>query len=137
MQALMMWLSQFLFLAPISASLLRVTLGLYVLYFAYHLYGVREALTHRKLPVIGHMKAWLVWIGVVVAGVVGTMLFVGYLTQLVAIIAGVIFAKLWWFSPDLDGLGFYNRSTIFLLIVICISIFMTGAGLYAFDLPLY
>lgn len=137
MQALLIWLSQFLFLAPLSATLLRIVLGAYVLYFAYHLYEVREQIARRSWPIVGHMRPWMIWTGFVVSAVIGVMLVVGYLTQIAAIVAILAMAKLWYFAPRLQDLGFYSRSTCFLLLVLGISLFMTGAGIYAFDLPLY
>lgn len=137
MQNLLLWLSQFLYLTPLSATLLRIVLGAYIGYFAFHLYETREGIARRHWPLLGHIRPWLLWIGVVVLGVVAAMLIIGYLTQIAAIIAAIAMAKLWYFNPKLEGLGFYSRNTTFLLFIICISLFVTGAGIYAVDLPLY
>jgi uncharacterized membrane protein YphA (DoxX/SURF4 family) len=66
----------------------------------------------------------------------GAFLVVGYLTQIAALVMAVIlFAEAY---VELRDGALLKRDIVFyiLLLVICISLIFTGAGVFAFDLPL-
>jgi uncharacterized membrane protein YphA (DoxX/SURF4 family) len=67
---------------------------------------------------------------------VGILLFVGAWTQIAAILAALGFAKMSYFAPSMPRYAPLPRSTYMLLIAISISLLITGAGAFAFDLPL-
>lgn len=137
MQAMLTYFSQFLFLAPLSATLLRIVAGAFFGYVGYRVVLKREELLRIKLPVVVHARAWMLWLAVIITWLVAAMLFIGFMTQLAALLGALIAIKLFVLEPRLRHLGLLSRSTCFLLLVICLSIFMTGAGLFAYDLPLY
>jgi putative oxidoreductase len=68
--------------------------------------------------------------------VAGAFLVVGYLTQIAALVMAVIlFAEAY---VELRDGSLLKRDVVFytLLLVICVSLLLTGAGAFAFDLPL-
>ena len=137
MQALLNYFSQFIFLTPLSATLLRLVVGAFYVYIGYRILGKRADIAHLKLPIVGHARPWMVLFSGFVTAIVGMMLFVGFLTQLAAILGALIAIKHFYLTRRYPQIGLMPRSTYVLLLAICLSLFMTGAGLYGFDLPLY
>lgn len=120
------------FFAP---TLLRVAAGLVFLYVASQHYARREAFGEINFPLVGH-KTWTVWFAIVVEVVVGAMLVAGYYTQIAALVGVIAAAKYFFFRRY--GPSFAPLSSIasVLLLVICLSLLLSGAGALAFDLPL-
>jgi hypothetical protein len=67
---------------------------------------------------------------------VGGMLLLGYYTQYAALLGMVGSLKGLLFAGRYKGVFLYQRSTYILLFAICASLLISGAGAYAFDLPL-
>lgn len=101
------------FFAP---TLLRVAAAAAFLYAAYTLYqhGNKHGLV------------------VALLFAVGAALLAGYYTQYAALAALVLLALELWQRT----MRILPRSTLLLLVVICLSLLLTGAGALAFDLPL-
>jgi hypothetical protein len=106
------------FFAP---ALLRAAAALAFFYIAYRHY--RAAATST-----------LEWLMLVFWALAALMLLAGYYTQIAALaaLAGLV-AQVWLGGRSQQPLP---RSAMFLLIVICLSLLITGAGALAFDLPL-
>ena len=121
------------FLVP---TLLRVVAGLFFAYIAYRMIVTREEITEQDVIIVGHIRNWMVWLSAFVTLVVGVLLFVGLWTQGATIVGMLISLK--------HGLGVKRYSAILplsggayiLLFVICAAILFSGAGKFAFDLPL-
>jgi uncharacterized membrane protein YphA (DoxX/SURF4 family) len=111
------------FLAPLAYVLLRLAVGLLLIKKGSQLY-------HRS------PNYSVQWFSASVQVVTGTLFVFGLYTQLAAL-AGALLA---FFSliPSLKhiGLSNYNRGTAFLVLVISLSLFITGAGPFGFDLPI-
>jgi hypothetical protein len=123
------------FLSPLAATLLRVAAALVFFHITRYYYEKRTELAHVKVPIVGH-GMWIPMMGAIWCGVVGLMLFFGWYTQLAAIGGAIAAAKfLVWkkFMPAYVPLSYISSA---LLLVICISLIVTGAGAFAFDLPL-
>lgn len=127
-------LLSFGFLAP---TILRITAGLIFFYFGWLKLtkNKREKINFFETIKLKPAILWL-WIIALVEIVVGTMIIVGFLTQIASIIASVImFAsiviKIKKPSTLPNTLDFY-----ILFFVVFLSLILTGAGLFAFDLPL-
>jgi len=73
------------------------------------------------------------WVADGVALVVGVLLFVGYATQLDALI-GIGYLAFVYYSKDRDSV-FLNKQVSFLALAILISLLTLGAGAFAFDVP--
>jgi len=78
--------------------------------------------------------------GVVVFGtveiVVALLLIVGLFTQIAALLGIVIALKMLWFGETYPRFIHHEKATYLLLLVILLSLLVTGAGAFAIDLPL-
>ncbi len=108
---------ELLFLAPLSAALLRVSLAI--------LFG-QAAWTH-----IRGARGLLTGLGILEA-LVALALFAGFQTQPAALAAFAV-CGVWMF---MKGSRAFALSTILLALIIALSLVMTGPGPFAFDLPL-
>jgi len=108
---------ELLFLAPLSALVIRVAAALA---FGY------AATAHVRTQNLS-MRA----IGII-EGVCAALLFFGGYTQAAAII-GIVLLLIYIFAPAYRTLPL---TTNLLLVVLCLSLLVTGAGPFAFDLPL-
>jgi len=108
---------QLLFLAPVSALLIRLALAL-----LFALSSWRHVLSPSlSVRVFAFVEITL-----------AALLATGAATQAVALLAGVVV---------LAGFAFPNytiapRTALLLALVMCVSLLLTGAGAFAFDLPL-
>lgn len=129
-----------LFLQLLAPFMLRVAIGVMLFWIGYsYIFKDRVVVVSQissKWPKFG---PFAVWFGGIFDMITGIFLIVGFLTQAAAI-AGILiamdalFAK--WFYKDLDKVIKYSRMFYVLLLVISISLLFTGAGAFAFDLPL-
>lgn len=112
---------QILFLAPLGLTLIRVALAVLMVYDAFYLYSHKD---------VRHQVAALC------AVLVAVLFFVGAWTQLAALafaISFVIFLVYPYPNKSFSGLP---RSTIALAVVMALVLVISGAGAFAFDLPL-
>lgn len=108
---------QILFLAPLSATLIRIALAIIFGYAAWRHFS-RPETTSRAFGVFEIVLA--------------SALFVGFWTQAAAILSGLlIVANMFSGHPKL-----YVKTTLLLALVMCISLLVTGAGAFALDMPL-
>jgi hypothetical protein len=120
------------FFAP---TLLRVAAACAFLFGAYIQYRRLDELSKIRFPIVGG-GAWIIWLSIIAHAAIGAMLFFGYYTQIAAIlgalgsIKGLIYAKKY---PRVFALC---RVDYFFVLVICLSLLFSGAGAFAFDLPL-
>ena len=127
---------QILFLAPLGTTLLRISAGLMIVYMGYHIINSREEISRARLPIVGHLAPSLWLVSGSLTCMIGVGLIVGYFTQAFAIAGALLTIK------HLLGLRHYasllplSTSGYILLLVICLSLIVSGAGALAFDLPL-
>ena len=111
---------ELLFLSPLAALLIRVAAAI--------VFG-RSAYKHLTMD----QRVWVKLFGVVEA-IIAVLLFVGFLTQPAALLGliaiGVIFYLEMATKPIL------TQTTWWLMLVMCLSLLVLGAGPFAFDLPL-
>jgi hypothetical protein len=125
-----------LFLAPLATTLIRVAAGLTFAYIALRMILTRSTISGTKVIIVGHVYMWMVWLSAIVTFAVGALLIVGLWTQAAALVGMFIALK--------HGLGVRSYSDILplagsgyvLLFIICLSLLFSGAGAFAFDLPL-
>lgn len=108
---------QILFLAPFSALLIRVALAVVFAYAAWKHMSIADMVLRG--------------IGIVEVAVAAA-LFVGFSTQAASCVA-VLLVVTWLLLPSAHV---YSRSTMYLALVMSLSLIITGAGALAFDLPL-
>jgi uncharacterized membrane protein YphA (DoxX/SURF4 family) len=120
--------------------LLRVAVAAYFAYQAIGHFknkkGVASELDHKFKWLSHESSVWLAGLLILAELAVGILLFVGAWTQIAAILAALGFLKMAYFNDTLPTYAPLPRSTYILLIVICLSLLITGAGAFAFDLPL-
>jgi uncharacterized membrane protein YphA (DoxX/SURF4 family) len=125
-----------LYLAPFSATILRLGAGVSFIYIGYALLMRRDELHKIRLPIIGHPPLSLIWIAGILTALDGLALLAGFGTQLAAIIGMLIALKHISLSGRWAEVRPFARSTYALLFLICLTLLVTGAGPLGFDLPL-
>lgn len=108
---------QILFLAPFSAFLIRIALAIVFMYSAWNLLRQSDTLSRGTS---------------IVEIVVAASLIAGIWTQAAAL-AGLVIIGIHFFTPRLRTVAL---GTALLSLVLCLSLLVTGAGAFAFDLPL-
>ncbi|HUO56248.1 MAG TPA: hypothetical protein VMU27_02335 [Candidatus Paceibacterota bacterium] len=125
-----------LFLAPFSATILRVGAGLSFIYIGCALIVRRDSIKGIDFPMVHYMSSWLIIVAGGMTLLDGFAILVGFGTQLAAIIGMLISLKHVLLSRRFDGVQTLARSTNILLFLMCLSLLITGAGPFGFDLPL-
>ena len=110
-------LNQLFFLLPLTWALLRVSVAVVFALAAWKHFTDTE--TREKAVSV-------------LEGVIAIGLFVGFYAQYAAI-AGALVACAWAFSMTLRPMP---KSTVVLVLIMCVTLIITGAGPFAFDLPL-
>ena len=125
-----MWLSLFAY------SILRVVLGLVFLFICHRqLAEFTSIADNLTLPLIANGRITLSAI-IIVEVMISIMLIVGLLTQLAAVLSISLCIKtLVWYKRFPNG-SIPERMTYILLLTMSISLLITGAGFFAFDLPI-
>ncbi len=119
----MLNLSPIQFLAPLTYFLLRVVLGFLII-----------RLSKRSLSNGSRTAASTIVSGIEIG--IGIMFVFGVYTQIAALIT-VLLTISDVVRPHSPYRVFQtNRSTVLLMCVIALSLFITGAGAFAFDLPI-
>jgi len=116
--------------------LLRIVVAIYFVYIVQHLIRNRALFENTKFILVGKPKSWLVYFTAGIILIVAFLLFVGLETQWAAIFGILIAFKQIFVSWKYPATRFFSTSTYILLIVICATLLVSGAGAMAFDLPL-
>jgi uncharacterized membrane protein YphA (DoxX/SURF4 family) len=123
------------FLTMLAHFLLRLFVGGVCVYLGArhirHRNDMRNALNAWWLPGL-----FTVWYMAAIELIIGTLFILGLYTQIAALVAMILAIKMIIFhrrftSPYIPGRAFYV-----LLFAISLSLFITGAGAIAFDLPI-
>lgn len=107
----------------LAPFLIRITLGVVLVYWAYDAF--HNSLSGTEHKVFGAIE-----------GIAGILFLIGLWTQLVAIVISLyliylLIDKARSRSFMTDGINYY-----FILLVMSLSLIVSGAGFFAFDLPL-
>jgi uncharacterized membrane protein YphA (DoxX/SURF4 family) len=120
------------FFAP---TLIRIFVALVFFASAYALYTRREELSTMRFVFIGRGPA-LIWAALLVNVAVGAMLFAGYYTQIAALVGALLSIKGLVWGKRYGRFFVLCRIDYLFVLVMCLSLLLTGAGALAFDLPL-
>jgi len=120
------------FFAP---TILRFAAACIFFYLAYRHYQNRDAISRTRYPIVG-TGGWIVWCAIILEFIVALGLFLGYYTQITAIIGVIAALKHIVWRGKFPAFFWLTRSAALLLLVICFSLLLSGAGALAFDLPL-
>ena len=120
------------FFAP---TILRIAAAAIFLYMAYTVYKHRTQASRLSLPLVG-AQPWVTSFTILTYSGIGVLLFVGYYTQIAAILGAIAAWKEIFWGKRLGILFPFSRIEAVLLMAVCISLLFTGAGALAFDLRL-
>jgi uncharacterized membrane protein YphA (DoxX/SURF4 family) len=129
-----------MFLALIAHAVLRVIFGLILITLGYrHLTGQRAMLTNAIAVctprLSGMASGFAIYFGVVEL-VLGAMFVMGAYTQIAALATVAYALKMLFFRKHFAPPVVPSPSFYFLAIGVSLSLFITGAGVFAFDIPL-
>ncbi len=119
----------------LAPTLLRLAAAAAFLYVAYSVYKRRKEIAEITFPLIGKGE-WIAWVSTVFHAAVGFMLGAGYYTQIAALLGAIGTLKSLFFMRFYQPLVPLPRAAIALLFVILVSLLLTGAGAFAYDIPL-
>lgn len=117
------------FLAPIASLVLRLAIGFIFLRFA------KKRFVERKQKNSALPMGNFFWISITLEIIAGILLILGLFTQIGALIA-MLHTSLYVATYKRTAFPFASRMSLFLLLCIAVSLFITGPGSFAFDLPL-
>jgi putative oxidoreductase len=124
------------FLAPFAYMLLRIVLGLVLLYLGTsHIrnrHSLKEVLSFPFFP-YGLFMTW--YLGSVEM-LIGIMLFVGLFTQIAALLGMALSLKFIVMHKHFSHPLMPSRLCFLFMFMISFTLFITGAGPFAFDLPI-
>lgn len=120
----------------IAPFIIRIALGSALLYLAVEHYRGRRNIAELLRPLMGHGSR-----GIAVALsffelIAGALVLVGAWTQAAALLAMVLTLKPLFLKAHLKGLMPYEKATYGLLFLMAASLLLSGAGAFAFDIPL-
>lgn len=124
------------FLALLAYLILRVIVGVTLLYFgAKHLTGRKEILALNSFTWWPFGSYAIILFGVVEL-LIGAMFFFGAYTQIAALVCMFLSVKMLFTYRSALAPYFPSRAYYFLLFGCALSLFITGAGAIAVDLPI-
>ena len=126
---------ELLFLSPLAPTLLRLASGVILLLLAWSHFERRNELGREQYIVVGS-GVWLPLITALVEFGIALCLIAGAYTQVAAILGATLALKQFVWHARYPRFFSLSRTSSTLLFVICISLIFTGAGAFAFDLPL-
>lgn len=124
----------FSFFAP---TILRLAAAGVFLYVVYMQYQERESFSKIPFPYIGNrFGTQIMWLTFAVELVIAAMLIAGYYTQIAALLGIITVAKYLYYGRRWPTFAPLSRGTCALLLVILATLLLSGAGAFAYDLPL-
>ncbi len=124
------------FLAPLAYALLRVTVGLVFIHLGRsHIRGRHMLKNVFTLPLFPY-GTFFTWYIALAELVIGTLFILGLFTQVAALLALAYTLKLLILHKRFSHPLIPKRLTLVLIFAASLSLFITGAGIFAFDLPI-
>jgi uncharacterized membrane protein YphA (DoxX/SURF4 family) len=129
---------EILFLDPLAPFILRTAVGIIFLLIGYsHLTKERrEGIASDLRLKWGATGTFFIWVIGIAEILSGLSLILGLLTQIGALVGGIISIKLLWLRKTYTKIAPHSSAFYTLLFIVCLSLLFTGAGAFAFDLPL-
>ncbi len=127
------------YLALFAYFILRVFVGLTLLYLGNKHWENRHELFKISIPTLPFAESF-VQVGtytlIATEVIIGLMFVAGFFTQIAALVLIIMSIKMLVFSKYLKHPSIPSRLSYTLFLAIGISLFITGAGVLAFDLPI-
>lgn len=124
------------FLAPLAYTLLRVVLGFIFIRFGFIHITERDSLKHILTFSQLRFGLFFTWFLVFTELLIGILFLLGFLTQIAALLSIMLSIKMILLHKHFIHPCIPNKITYTLILFISLSLFITGAGYLAFDLPL-
>ena len=124
------------FLALLAYLVLRVITGLVFFILGYRHFRARKELTQILTLPIFPFGVITTTVFILTELVVGTLFILGLYTQIAALLVIVMSLKMIVLRPIFSHVSIPSRLMYLLLFAIGCSLFITGAGAFAFDLPI-
>lgn len=115
---------------------LRITVALCVGSLAYRHLAHRAQFAEDIAPYARGFGKELALLGAIIEALVAILLFVGFYTQIAALLAIALFAKIIFFKKSMPFFGTQSRGYYLLLLVLSIMVLFAGPGPLGFDYPL-
>ncbi|MBC7836262.1 DoxX family membrane protein [Acetobacteraceae bacterium] len=119
------------FFAP---TLIRLSVGLLFVYIGYMQWRNREVIAQMRFPIVGS-GMWIALVFMFFHFAVGLMLIAGFYTQIAALLGIAGSLKGLILNRRHPTLIIVSNGTVVLAIVMLLSLLVTGAGAFAFDIP--
>ena len=124
------------FLAPLAYTLLRVCAGVLLIRLGILRIKYRAPATTLVVTETSSASSFILLVVGLLEIVTGILLFIGLYTQIAALMS-LFFSFLHVLFPkQLSGKGIPSRVFFVLLFFVSLSLLITGAGAFAFDLPI-
>ncbi len=124
------------FLALLGYAILRITIGLVFIVLALrHRSEAKTLITTIRIPYFPWPRT-IVWSLIFLEFVIGLLFVLGLFTQGAAVLGGVWCLTLMMYRAYLKHPIFPDNLTTVLILGVCVTLFITGAGVLAFDLPI-
>ena len=120
----------------LAPFIIRVSLGATLLYIAVEHFRSKKEIAEVLSPIMGRSSkwAWMLLCGFEVLA--GALLVVGAWTQIASVVVILLALKTFLIKSSLRHLSPLSRSTYALMCMMALSLLLSGAGGFAFDLPL-
>lgn len=124
------------FLAPLAYALLRLCVGWIFVHLGMNHFKNRESLAPNFNFSLFPFPRFIVAYMSIIELVIGVLFIAGYLTQIAALLAIVLSLKCLLMYSKITHPLIPSRIVYTLILFASISLFITGAGVFALDLPI-
>jgi uncharacterized membrane protein YphA (DoxX/SURF4 family) len=121
----------------VSTTIIRILIGVCLIFFGYITLFKKKDQFSEKMETNNYPFGYAApWIFGLAEFIVGTFLILGFLTQIAAIISAYIFLNLSIIENDKREI--FKQTPLFyiVLIIISLSLLLSGPGIFAIDFPL-
>ena len=126
-----------IFLSQIAHAILRLFIGLLFISLGYqHATSKKALLKTAVTPFMPRLASFFTGYVVIAEVVIGVMFITGFYTQIAAILSFLFSLKMLYFRRTFTYPLMPPSFFFILLIGVSVSLFITGAGVFAFDIPL-
>lgn len=123
------------FLSLLAYFLLRVALGSTLFYLGLKHYQKRDELK-EKFIFFGQNFSWTIYVLVITEILLSGFILAGAYTQYAVLLTMILAIKMFVLTKKFNHPTVPSKSFYFLMFFIALSLFITGAGAFAFDLPI-
>lgn len=120
----------------LAPFIIRLALGFALLYLSVLHYRNKRQIAELLRPSIGRLAGGVGPTVAVFEVASGVALVAGAWTQIAALLACVLMLKPLFLKSHLQGLSPYSHGTYAILFMMALSLLLSGAGAFAFDIPL-